>query len=332
MHWHDLENSLVHDAIELLNDTVYVRDNSAYKERIQNLSEELGGPIYIKELPGNLSTDQIIEKVAKGELKYTISDYNIASIMKANYPILDISVPVSFSQRIAWATRFSSPDLLKAANKWLKTMKRKVDYNVIYNKYFKNKKAFRSRAKSEFYSLNNKQISPYDDIIKRYAKKLHWDWRLLTSLIYQESRFDPKDSSWANAEGLMQLMPATAKDLGVTDRTDPVQSIRGGTRYLKQLWSNFTKVNDTIQRIKFTMAAYNCGVFHVKDAQRLALKNGLDQERWDDNVELMILRLSKPESYNDPVVKYGYVRGIEPYNYVLQIFERYELYKQVVDK
>ena len=330
MNWHKLENSLVHDAIELLHDTVYIRNNSAYKERIQNLSEELGGPIYIKELPGELSTDQIIEKVAKGEFKYTISDKNIASIMEANYPVLDISVPVSFSQRIAWATRFGSPELLKATNAWLKIMKRKVDYNVIYNKYFKNKKAFRSRAKSEFYSLNEKKISPFDNIIKRYAKELHWDWRLLTSQIYQESRFDPNDSSWANAEGLMQLMPSTAKELGVTDRTDPEQNIRAGTKYLKQLWSNFETVTDTIQRIKFTMASYNCGLFHVKDAQRLALKHGLDNEKWDDNVESMILSLSKPKSYNDPVVKYGYVRGIEPYNYVIQIFERYELYKQVI--
>ncbi|MFH4968904.1 transporter substrate-binding domain-containing protein [Gaetbulibacter sp. M240] len=331
MHWHKLENAMVHDAIELLNDTVHIRANSAYKERIQNLSEELGGPIHIKELPGELSTDQIIQNVAQGEYEYTISDYNIASIMEANFPVLDISVPVSFSQRIAWVTRLSSPDLLKATNKWLKTMKRKVDYNVIYNKYFKNKKAFRSRAKSQFYSLNKNQISPYDKILKNYSKTLNWDWLLLTSQVYQESRFDPKDKSWANAEGLMQIMPATAKDLGVTDPTDPEQSIRGGTKYLKQIWSNFEKVTDSIQRIKFTLASYNCGLYHVIDAQRLALKKGLDPEKWDDNVELMILELSKPKMYNDPVVKYGYVRGIEPYNYVIQIFERYELYKQVIN-
>ena len=331
MHWHKLENAMVHDAIELLNDTVHIRSNSAYKERIQNLSEELGGPIHIKELPGELSTDQIIQNVAQGEYEYTISDYNIASIMEANFPVLDISVPVSFSQRIAWVTRFSSPNLLKATNKWLKTMKRKVDYNVIYNKYFKNKKAFRSRAKSQFYSLNKNQISPYDKLLKNYAKSLNWDWRLLTSQVYQESRFNPNDKSWANAVGLMQIMPGTAKDLGVTDPTNPEQSIRGGTKYLKQIWSNFENVKDSIQRIKFTLASYNCGLYHVKDAQRLALKKGLDPETWDDNVEHMILELSKPKMYNDPVVKYGYVRGIEPYNYVIQIFERYELYKQVIN-
>ena len=124
-------------------------------------------------------------------------------------------------------------------------------------KYFKNKKAFRSRAKSQFYSLNKNQISPYDKIPKNYAKTLNWDWRLLTSQVYQESQFDPKDKSWVNAEGFMQIMPDTAKDLGVTDPTNPEQSIRGGTKYLKQIWSNFEKVTDSIQRIKFTLASYN---------------------------------------------------------------------------
>lgn len=332
IHWHELENALINDAIELINDTVSIRGQSAYKDRISNLSDELGGNIYIDELPGEMSTDQIIKKVVLGEIKYTIADYNIASIMASYYPVLDIEVPVSFSQRIGWATRHQSPDLLKATNKWLATLKKKVDYNVIYNKYFKNKKDYKRRVKSDFYSLNNQEISPYDDLIKKHVAKLKWDWRLVTSLIYQESRFDPKNSSWANAQGLMQLMPETAKELGVKDPSNPEQSLKGGTKYLKQLYRKFKKIPDSIQRIKFTMAAYNCGLYHVKDAQRLAKKKGLNDKVWDDNVEEMILNLSQSKYFRDPVVKYGYVRGIEPYNYVSQIFERYQHYIQFIDE
>jgi membrane-bound lytic murein transglycosylase F len=332
MHWHTLENSLIQDAIELLQDTVSIRKGSSYSERITNLSEELGGTITISPLSGEMATDEIIKQVANGQIKYTIADNNIAKIMASYYPILDIEVPVSFSQRIAWATRKNSPDLLKATNLWLEDIKTEVDYNVIYNKYFKNKKDFRRRVKSDFYSLNKEEISPYDDLIQTHAENIDWDWRLVASLIYQESRFDPNNSSWANAKGLMQLMPETAEELGVKDRSDPVQSIKGGTKYLNQIWKSFENITDSIQRTKFTMASYNCGLYHVKDAQKLATDRGLDALVWDDNVEDMILALSHPKNYNDPIIKYGYVRGEEPYNYVNQIFERYAHYTQFISE
>jgi len=332
MSWRKLKKALVHDPIDLLGDTISVRSMTSYKERIYNLSDELGGTIHINLLSGELATDEIIEKVVNGDIKYTIADNNIASIMATYYPILDVKVPVSFSQRIAWATRHDSQNLLNATNNWLKQIKRKIDFNVIYNKYFKNKKYFRRRIKSNFYSLNNQQISPYDGLIKKHSKVLNWDWRLVASQVYQESKFDPRVSSWAKASGLMQLMPNTAKELGVTNRSDPEQSIKGGTKYLKRIWKNFEHIPDSIQRIKFTMASYNCGMGHVFDAQRLAAEEGLQKDVWDDHVETIVLKLSQPKHYNHPVVKHGYVRGLEPYNYVKQIFERYQHYIQFINE
>jgi len=330
--WKKLKKSLIHDPLELIGDTISVRDMSSYKQRIYNLSEELGGTIHVNIIPGEMATDEIIEKVAEGEIKYTFSDQNIASIMATYYPILDVKVPVSFSQRIAWATRHDSQNLLKATNDWLEQIKRQIDFNVIYNKYFKNKKYFRRRTKSNFYSLNKQQISPYDGLIKKYSKPLNWDWRLVASLIYQESKFDPRVSSWAKASGLMQLMPKTAKELGVTNRADPEQSIKGGTKYLKQLWENFEHIKDSVQRLKFTMASYNCGLYHIIDAQNLAKEKGLNKAIWDDNVENIVLKLNKPDYYNHPIVKYGYVRGSEPYDYVNQIFERYQHYIKFINE
>jgi membrane-bound lytic murein transglycosylase F len=332
MSWTKLKKALVHDPIDLLGDTISIRSMTSYKERIYNLSDELGGTIHINLLSGELATDEIIEKVVNGDIKYTIADNNIASIMATYYPILDVKVPVSFSQRIAWATRHDSQNLLNATNNWLKQIKRKIDFNVIYNKYFKNKKYFRRRIKSNFYSLNNQQISPYDGLIKKHSKVLNWDWRLVASQVYQESKFDPRVSSWVKASGLMQLMPNTAKELGVTNRSDPEQSIKGGTKYLKRIWKNFEHIPDSIQRTKFAMASYNCGMGHVFDAQRLAEIEGLKKDVWDDHVETMVLKLSKPEYYNHPIVKYGYVRGLEPYNYVKQIFERYQHYVQFINE
>ena len=331
MKWSAIERALVHDAIELIGDTVSVRKNSSYYRRLKNLSREIGGEIVIDTLPGNLSTDEIIKMVVDGKIKYTVADDNIASINASYYHILDIDVPISFSQRIAWAVSPNATELLAAANDWLKQMKDEVDYYVIYNKYFRNRRDFRKRVQSDFYSLTNNRISRYDEIIKSNAESIGWDWRLIASLIYQESRFDPKASSWAGAGGLMQLMPSMAEEFSVKNRQDPEQSIKGGMAYLTRLWNNFEMVEDSVQRIKFTMASYNCGYYHVLDARKLAEMNGLDKNRWDGHVEEMILELSYPDNYNKPGIKYGYVRGIEPYTYVEQIFERYEHYQKFIE-
>jgi len=331
MKWSAIEKKLVHDAIELIGDTVSVRENSSYFKRLKNLSKEIGGEIHIDTLPGHLSTDEIIKMVVDGKIKYTVADDNIARINASYYHSLDIDVPISFSQRIAWAVSPRSPELLAEVNDWLAEMKDEVDYYVIYNKYFKNRRNFRKRIQSDFYSLTNNSISQYDELIKENSETVGWDWRLVASQIYQESRFDPKANSWAGAGGLMQIMPAVAEELGVENRMNPEQSIRGGTKFLKRLWDNFEEIEDSVQRIKFSLASYNCGYYHVLDARTLAEMNNLDPNRWDDNVEKMILELSYPDNYNKEGIKYGYVRGIEPYTYVRQIFERYNHYTEFIE-
>ncbi len=331
MGWSKLQKSLIHDAIELIGDTVSVRKNSSYMHRLINLSDEIGGKIYIDTLPGNLSTNKIIEMVANGKIKYTVADNNLASINASYYPVLDISVPISFSQRMAWAVHSDSPELEKAINNWLHDFKKSVDYYVIYNKYFKNNRSFKARERSDYLSLNTNKISKYDNLIKTYSKEIGWDWRLLAALIYQESNFDPNKKSWTGAYGLMQMMPKTAKAYGVKNKSNPEESIKGGINYLKNISGKFESVKDSIQRIKFTLAAYNCGYHHIFDAQKLAKEEHLKEDVWDNNVEKAILKLSYRENYSKPFIKYGYVRGQEPYNYVKQILDRYENYKQFIE-
>jgi len=322
----NIKERLVQDPIQLINDTVSVRFSSSYFDRLQNLSKEIGGTIVIDTLKGKLATAEIIKMVADGEIKYTLADKNLAQINASFFPILDVSVPVSFSQRIAWAVNKNSDDFLAKINQWIENEKKRNDYYVIYNKYFRNKRNFNRRVKSEFYSLTNYQISKYDSVIKENAKKLGWDWRLLASLVYQESRFDQEANSWTGAEGLMQLMPNTAEELGVENILDPVDNINAGSKYLKSIYDNFEEITDTVQRIKFTMGAYNSGYYHIKDARKLAALNKLNPNIWDGNVNEMLLELTYPKNYNHPSINYGYVNGIEPYNYVNQIFERYDHY------
>ncbi len=323
---HNVERHLINDPIELIGKKVSIRANTAYMTRINNLSEEVGGDVLIDTISGEYSTDEIIQMVIDGKVKYTVADDEIAKVA-ANYnPDIDISVPISFSIRNAWATRFSSPKLNKRLNQWLKKFKKEVDYFVIYNKYFKSPRNYKKRVKSDFYSLESNKLSPYDDLIKKNAKRIHWDWRLVASLVYQESRFDPNAKSWVGAGGLMQIMPATCRELGLKNPHDPAQSLHAGTKYLHNIWKQYDDVPDSIQRIKFTIASYNCGPGHVADARRLAEVLNLDKDVWDDNVEKMILSLTYSRYFNNKVVRYGHVRGIEPYHYVRQIFERHEHY------
>ncbi|MFT6934810.1 MAG: membrane-bound lytic murein transglycosylase F [Maribacter sp.] len=330
-HWRkmtvdNINKSIIQNPLELIGDTVSVRKNTSYFERLTNLSKEMGGEIVIDTLKGNLSTAEIIKMVVDDKIKYTIADKNLASINASYFPILDTKVPVSFSQRIAWAVRPNSPELLNATNSWIKKYRKNPEYNVIYNKYFKNKSRFKKRVKSDFYSVNYNEISQYDNLIKTNAELINWDWRLIAAIIYQESRFKNEASSWSGAEGLMQMMPGTAEDMGVKDRLNPEENIKGGVRYLKQLYDAYSDITDREQRIKFTLASYNCGYFHVKDAQKLARLNGLKSTIWDDNVNEMILALTYPKNYNKKEIKYGYVNGQEPFNYVNEIFNRYEHY------
>lgn len=327
-----IDRYLINNTLDLIDDTVFVRENSSYAERMANLQEEVGGKINLKYVDGSIPTDEIIKMVVDGEISKTVADYNIAAINKTYYPILDIDTRVSFAQRIAWAVPKNSPNLLDAINAWISQEKKQDDYYVIYNKYFKNNKSFGRRIKSDFYSKNSGQISRYDKIIKKGAEQLNWDWRLLSSQVYQESQFDPRAKSWAGAKGLIQLMPATAKEVGVSNSYDPAQNVMGGAKYLSRMRERFDTIPDSIQRIKFTLASFNCGAGHVYDAQRLAKAEGKDPLVWDDNVEQYILKLSDKRYYLRPEVRHGFVRGSEPYNYVKEIFLRYDHYTKFIDR
>ncbi len=329
---HQIKAAIVNDPIDLMGDTISVKKNSSYASRLTNLSKEIGGQIHIDTLDGSLTTEEIFRKVSNGEIKYTVADQNIAYINASYFPNLDISTKISFSQQIAWGVRKDSEDLMLAINEWIQKFTKTSDYHAIYNTYYKYKRSYRARVDSPLYSVNEGRISPYDDLIKEYASQIHWDWRLVASIAYQESRFEPASESWAGASGLMQIMPATAEELNIVDPTDPHESIRGGTYYLQELWHKNDDIKDSTQRIKFTLASYNCGYAHIKDAQRIAIMKDLNPLVWDKNVEKAILDLSLPSYYNLPDIRYGYVRGSEPFNYVRQIFARYERYKHFVEE
>jgi membrane-bound lytic murein transglycosylase F len=327
-----IEKQLIRDPVDLIGKTIVVRSNSSYLERVHNLSNEIGGNILILEAEPELTTEDLIAMVASGEIEYTISDDNVANLNEANLRNIDVSTPVSLSQRIAWAVKKSDNELLNSVNEWMDSIKKTVDFAVIYKKYFTNRYAYKKRVASKYYSQTGGAISNYDNQIKKYSISIGWDWRLSASLIYQESQFNPKAKSWAGAAGLMQLMPGTAKQFGAQDVYNPDQNIKAGFKYLgylNDLWAN--AITDSTERIKFILASYNVGQGHIVDARALTEKYGGDPDIWFDHVEYYLTMKSKPKYYNDDIVKRGYARGKETVKYVKEILERYEHYKQLIN-
>lgn len=322
-----LEDSLLRNQLDLGGKTVYVQRNSAYARRLNSLSDEIGDSIYIKEVDEGV--EKLIEKVAKGEIDYTVCDDIMAEVSETYFDNLDIATPVSFPQNLAWAVAKGSDDLRKTIDSWLTDFKKTSKYAVLYRKYFKNKRTA-ERLDSDFFSNFSGKISPYDALIKEFSDEIGWDWRLVASMIYQESRFNPKAKSWAGAYGLMQLMPGTGQRFGVGPNSPAKMQIRAGLMYVKWLNDRLSDINDLNERQKFILAGYNVGLGHVNDARALAAKNGKDPNKWDDNVAKYLLLKSEPKYYTDPVVKYGYCRGTETYEYVADIMDRYNHYKNLV--
>lgn len=323
------ENLMLRNQTDLAGKTIYVQKASSHAERLKSLSEEIGDEINIVEVP--FEAEALIQLVDDGEIDYAVCDENIAQVNATYYPGIDVRTPVSFPQNLAWGIRKThSSQLQKALDHWIVNFRKTPDFALLYSKYFRNSRS-NSIIKSDYYALNTGKISPWDDLIKSYSVTIKWDWRLLASLIYQESRFIPDVRSWAGAYGLMQVMPETGKHFGIDITASPKNNINAGTKYINWLHSIFDpKIPDEDERTRFILAAYNAGPGHILDAMKLAEKNGKDPCKWEENVEIWLLKKSDPRYYTDTVVKNGFFRGKESVAFVNEVLDRYEHYKNIV--
>lgn len=322
------KQQVVKDVTELIGKQVHVKPGKYY-ERLLNLNEEVGGGIEIVLVENDsTSVEDLITKVAQGVIDYTVADNDIARLNKTYYPFLNIDLPISFDQRASWAVRKDQPLLAAKADEWHKAGMTRPEYTASMKRYFETSKR---SPHSPVLSVSEGKISIYDDLFKKYAPTIGWDWRLLASLAFTESNFDSTAVSWAGAKGLMQLMPSTAKANGIPEGMEhnPEESIKAAVKYLGRTARSFANIPEE-ERIKFVLASYNSGIGHILDAMALAEKYGKDRHVWTDNVEPYILLKSNEEYFTDSVCKHGYFRGIETYNFVRDITQRFERYKEII--
>ena len=235
-----------------------------------------------------------------------------------------ICYPMS-QKGVGWMVGDDKDNLQQELAKWYKPAL--LDSVRKEEEFLLSSKSVTRRVFSPMLNRAGGVISHYDGYFQHYAATIRWDWRLMAAQCYQESTFDPQAHSWAGACGLMQIMPTTADHLGLSraDIYDPEKNIQAAAKYLGELQHTFSDIPEPSERTKFVLAAYNGGHFHIRDAQMLAAKHGKNHKRWGE-VEPFVLGLAKPEYYNDPVVKYGYMRGSETVDYVRKIHERWRGY------
>ena len=149
----------------------------------------------------------------------------------------------------------------------------------------------------------------------------------LAAMVRKESNFNPSVESIAGAKGLMQLLPSTGAHFGADSLSDPAQNIRAGVAFIEAVMERWEADSlDTLNLIKFTLASYNAGVAHIKDAQALAVAYGANGNDWEE-VSPYLLKLSIPKYYNHEVVKYGYCKGIQAYQYVNRVMDYWGHYR-----
>ena len=319
-----VEKLLVRNLGDLSNKTIALPSHKNKQFYLSDIQHATSNSVDIIAY-NDVNVVELIEAVAFNEVDYTIAYEHTALALARIYPDLDVNTAVSPEMGISWAVRQGSVNLISEINKWIEERRDGREFIASYSKYYENSRWARLALGQK---LQYQGISDYDEHIKHSGNMINWDWRLIAALIYKESKFSPDAVSHRGAFGLMQLMPHTAKRFGADINSTPAEQIAAGAKLIQYLDKLFIKtVPDPEERIKFILASYNIGQAHIIDAQKLALKHGKNPHIWYDNVEYYLLAKSKPEFYNDPVVKYGKVKGIETQRFVRDVLAKYDQYK-----
>ena len=317
---------LVRDLKQLEGKTITLSSLSRNQYYLSDLQHATGNDVLIS-ADSRRNVGKLIEAVASGEADYTIAFQNTANAYSLIYNDLDVKTFVSPEIGVGWVVRKGSVNLREAANQWIEANQNSREFKYQYTRHFENPRYVHLALGVP---LKHRSISDYDDVIRQMSANIGWDWRLLSALIYRESKFRTDVRSRVGAFGLMQLMPATARRFGAHEGSTPQEQIEAGVRLIKYLDNQFKGlVPDPEERKKFVLAAYNIGLAHILDAYKLAEKHNKNPKIWADNVEYCLLSKSQPEFYNDPVVKHGRVSGKETQRFVTDVLEKYDHYKTI---
>ena len=312
---------------ELPEMSLLVIADSSYDERLEELkAEQL--PELTWEADPDISTEMILRQVQEDEVDCTLADSNIVAINRRYFPELDVVRPMSEPQDLAWMLPQEAEGLEQELETWFREVEDSPLLSKLMTRYYAHVEIFDYVDVSRYRRRIEERLPQYRDLFEKAGEQYGIAWDLLAAMGYQESHWNPKARSPTGVRGLMMLTQTTAKRVGVDNRLDPEQSIRGGAQYLADLRERLPEGLTEPDRTWVAMAAYNVGLGHIYDARRLAELLGRDKNSWSA-LRKVLPKLARPEYYKD--LRYGYARGGEPVHYLRRIRNYHEILERHLD-
>lgn len=308
------------DSVEdLIGKRVLVIANSSHAERLRELQREHRSLDWDERF--DVEMLDLLEMVHSGKVDYTIVDSNAYRINSALYPQAQIAFDISEPEGLAWVFPKSEDDsLFRQANAFIKQTKNDGTLAAIEDRFYGHIGEMNYSGALLFAHRLENRLPKWDEYLKEAAKSVDLDWRLLAALSYQESHWDPKAQSHTGVRGFMMLTLPTAREMQVSNRLDPMQSIDGGSRYYRKVIDSLPQRITGPNRQWLALAAYNIGMGHLEDARILTEQNGANPDKWSD-VKKYLPLLAKRNYYRH--TQHGYARGLEAVNYVQNIRNYY---------
>jgi membrane-bound lytic murein transglycosylase MltF len=311
----------VGSADDLSGREVFVRASSSYYESLVALNESLTRrklpPVIIKEAPEPLEDDDILEMVNAGLVDITVVDDFVAEFWSEVFPGLRVSPSAALRSNgeIAVGVRKSNPRLLQAVNTWVKEYGPRTAFGNTMERRYLDSTAYVRNAAAE---SERRKLNQLIAFFKTYASKYDVDYLLMAAQGYQESGLDHSARSRVGAIGVMQIMPATGKDLRVGDITQLEPNIHGGVKYFRFMMDQYFKDEpmDALNKGLMTFASYNAGPGRIRQLRRETAQRGLDPNRWFGNVERVVSERI----------------GRETVQYVSNIYKYYIAYRLVTER
>ncbi|WP_371188346.1 membrane-bound lytic murein transglycosylase MltF [Thalassotalea maritima] len=291
---------------------------SSHDENLTKLKET--HPNLTWDATDEYDADELLQQVLDEEIDFTVADSNALALNRRMYPELAVALTLQEEKPIAWMLNKNADDTLLAS--LIEFFGEAIHDGTVYkieDKYYGHVREFDYVDNRAFIRAIESKLPKYEAMFKRYSGEL--DWRFIAAVAYQESHWEPLARSYTGVRGMMMLTMPTAKEMGVTVRTDPEQSIRGGSKYLASLIERIPERIQEPDRIWFALASYNVGLGHVNDARKLTEQQGGDPDRWLD-VKQRLPLLKQRKYYKQ--TKYGYARGDEASKYVENIRAYYD--------
>ncbi|TKB51594.1 membrane-bound lytic murein transglycosylase MltF [Ferrimonas sediminicola] len=306
------------DSLAQLTEPLMVMAGSNHAEMLATERRTL--PVLSWEETTNYAAHELLSMVASGELAYTLSDDKTLAASRRLHPELAVAFSLGTEQEVGWALpEVGSHRLLSELLDYWNTLKQAGTLKQLEEKYFGHVKRFDYVDTRAFIRAVETKLPKYESWFREHAGEL--DWRQLAAVAYQESHWNPKARSPTGVRGLMMLTQSTARRVGVTDRLNPEQSIRGGSDYLHDLLKRLPASIPQPERLWFALAAYNIGLGHVEDARVIAQRQGLNPSSWAD-VKSMLPRLTQKRYYQS--TRYGFAQGGVAAHYVDNIKRYYD--------